>query len=80
MTSLRETRYALHRIREDGATEPVAAYPTFEEGWSEGQRAVHADRDHAYRLALDGQTVAKFGYARLSPRLSVSNLDALVIS
>lgn len=71
--------HALYRVHPDGTTEPVSTHPDFGEGWSAGQRAVHDDRDHAYRLCASGQTVAKFAHARITPRLSVSNLDALVL-
>lgn len=78
MTSLPETRHALHRIRGDGTTEPVSEHPDFGEGWSAGTSAVHADRDHAYALYRGRTRVARFGHARSKPRVSVSTLDALV--
>ena len=72
--------YVLRRVHPDGTTEPVSEHADFTNGWEAGTAAVHADRDQAYRLTADGQTVAKFGYARLSPRLSAASLDALVLS
>lgn len=72
--------HRLWRVHPDGTEEPVSEHPTFEEGWSAGQQAVHAERDHAYALYAGNRRVAKFAHMRLSPRLPVSNLDALVIS
>jgi len=79
MTSLPETRYALHRVNADGTTEPVREHPTFTEGWEAGTSAVHHDREHAYALYRDRTRVARFAHARLSPRVSSVNLDALAV-
>ena len=70
--------HELRRVHADGSTEPVSTHPDFAEGWSAGTSAVHADRDHAYRLSANGQTVARFQHARSKPRVSASTLDALV--
>ncbi len=72
--------HALYRVHPDGTTEPVSEHPDFGEGWEAGTAAVHADRDHAYALYRGRTRVARFGHARSTPRVSVSNLDALVIS
>jgi hypothetical protein len=66
------------RVHPDATEEPVSEHPDFSEGWSAGTAAVHADREHAYRLVANGRTVARFQHARSIPRVSVSNYDALV--
>ncbi len=71
--------HELRRVHADGSTEPVSTHPDFGEGWSAGQSAVHHDRDHAYRLTANGQTVARFFHAQSKPRVSASNLDALAM-
>ena len=71
--------HALMRVYADGTTEPVSEHPTFTEGWAAGQSAVHHDRDHAYALYRGRTRVAKFGHARIMPRLSAANLDALAV-
>jgi hypothetical protein len=70
--------FTLVRVSPDASEEPVSEHPDFSEGWSAGTAAVHADRDHAYRLVANGHTVAKFTHARAVPRVSAANLDALV--
>lgn len=72
--------HELRRVHADGSTEPVSEHPDFAQGWEAGQSAVHADRDHAYALYRGRTRVAKFGHANARARVSVSNLDALVIS
>lgn len=76
----RVQRFVLMRVSPDATEEPVSEHPNFTEGWEAGQSAVHRDRDHAYALYRGRTRVAKFGHARSTPRVSVSNLDALVIS
>jgi hypothetical protein len=71
--------HELRRVYADGTEEPVSEPATFAEGWSAGQSAVHADRDHAYRLVANGCTVARFAHARARSRKPESNLDALVM-
>ncbi len=70
--------YVLRRVHPDGTTEPVSEHPDFAEGWEAGTSAVHADRDHAYALYRGRTRVAKFGHARVKPRLSAAILDRLV--
>ena len=72
--------HALMRVYADGTTEPVSEHPDFADGWNAGTAAVHADREHAYALYRGRTRVAKFGHARIMPRLSAASLDALVIS
>ena len=73
--------YVLRRVHSDGSTEPVSEHPDFADGWSAGTAAVHADKGAAFSLyAPSGERVARFAHARITPRLSAANLDALVIS
>ena len=70
--------YVLRRVHPDGMTEPVSEHPDFGSGWSAGTSAVHADNGGAFSLyAPSGERVARFAHARLMPRLSSVNLDAL---
>ena len=71
--------HALYRVHPDGTEEPVSEHPDFADGWSAGTAAVHADRDRAYALYRGRTRVAKFGHARVMPRLSAASLDALVV-
>ncbi len=71
--------HALYRVHPDGATEPVSTHPDFGEGWSAGQSAVHADRDHAYALYRGRTCVARFAHARASTRQPASNVEALAL-
>ncbi len=72
--------HALYRVYADATEEPVSEHPDFAEGWSAGTRAVHAEPERAFSLYRGRTRVAKFGHARITPRLSAANLDALVIS
>ena len=73
--------HVLRRVYADGTSEHVSSHPDFSEGWSAGTAAVHADKGAAFSLyAPSGERVVRFAHARITPRLSVSNLDALVIS
>jgi len=69
--------YALRRVYRDGTEEPAGEPATFEEGWVAGQGAVHRDREHAYALYRGERRIARFGFNRLMPRATGSNLDAL---
>jgi hypothetical protein len=66
-------------VNPDESMELVSEHPDFGDGWSAGQRAVHADRDNAYALYAGSRRVARFGYSRVTSRLSEENLDTLVI-
>ncbi len=70
--------HRLYRVHPDATEEPVSEHPTFTEGWEAGTAAVHGDRDHAYALYRGRTRVAKFGHARVKPRLSAAILDRLV--
>lgn len=59
--------YALFRVHADGTEEPVSSHPAFEQGWSAGQHAVHADRENAYSLYRGGRRVARFNHHKLAP-------------
>lgn len=72
-------QHALYRVHPDGTEEPVSTHPTFTEGWSAGQAAVHADRTNAYRLYAGRRCVAGFCSIRQTPRPPVSNVAALVL-
>ena len=71
--------HALYRVYADATEELVSEHPAFEESWTEGQRRTHAEPEHAFSLYADGQRVARFAHARLSPRLSVSNVEAFAL-
>jgi len=71
--------HALMRVYADGTTEPVSEHPDFTSGWEARTHATHAEPEYAFSLYADGQRVARFAHARLSPRLSVTGLDALVL-
>ncbi len=58
--------YVLVRVDADGNEEPVSEYPTFSEGWSAGQEAVHADREGAYSLYRGNRRVARFCPSRIA--------------
>ncbi len=60
--------HRLVRVDGNGTMEEVGTFPTFEEGWSEGQRRTHDERDHAFRLYEGKRSVARFGFSRLMPR------------
>jgi hypothetical protein len=70
--------YALHRVYADGGEEPVSDHPTFGDGWSAGQRAVHEDRENAYALYRGQRRLARFGSGRLMPRAGTDHLSALL--
>ncbi len=72
--------YALRRVHPDGAEAPVSEHPTFEDGWSAGQRAVHENRDHAYALYRGGRRLAGFGSGRLLPRAAARRPPAIIIA
>ena len=57
--------YALRRVYTDGAGAPLREHPTFGDGWSAGQHAVHEDRENAYALYRGQRSLARFGSARL---------------
>lgn len=69
--------YALRRMYRDGNEEPAGEPATFEEGWAAGQCAVYRGREHAYALYRGERRIARFGFNRLMPRATGSNLDAL---
>ena len=71
--------FTLYRVNADESMNLVSEHPDFGDGWSAGQRAVHADRENAYALCQGSRRVARFGYARVTLRVSAVNLDALVI-
>jgi len=58
--------YALFRVDQEGTEEPVGTFPSFEQGWSAGQEAVHEDRDGAFALYHRGRRVARFGFNRIA--------------
>lgn len=60
--------YALVRAYPDGREEPVSEHPSFEEGWAEGQAAVHRERQHAFALYRGARRVARFGFNRIAVR------------
>lgn len=73
--------FTLVRVHGDGTEEPMSSHPEFGDGWSAGTAAVHSDKGAAFSLyAPTGERVARFAHARVMPRLSAANLDALVIS
>jgi hypothetical protein len=71
--------FTLYRVNPNESMDLVSEHPDFGDGWSAGQRAVHADRDNAYALYAGSHRMARFGYSRVTPRLSAANLDALVM-
>jgi hypothetical protein len=71
--------FTLVRVNANGTDEPVSKHPSFEEGWSAGQSAVHEDCASAFSLYRGDRRVAKFGHSRLMPRRSADTLDWSVI-
>jgi hypothetical protein len=71
--------FTLYRVNATETMTPVSTHPDFSYGWNAGTAAVHADRENAYALYAGSRRMARFGYSRLTPRLSARNLDALVI-
>jgi hypothetical protein len=70
--------YALRRVYADGGEEPVSDHPTFGDGWSAGQHAVHEDREKAYALYRGQRRLARFGSARLAQHTGAGYLPALL--
>ena len=64
----KSTPFALFRVEQDGSTEQVSEYGSFEEGWAAGTHAVAADLENAYSLYERGRRIARFGHSRLQPR------------
>jgi hypothetical protein len=69
--------YALRRVQQDGSEQPAGAYRGFAEGWTAGQRAVHANRGAAFALYRAERRVDRFGRNRLVPWAAAGILDAL---
>jgi hypothetical protein len=77
--------YTLYRLHADGATKTlVSKHASLAGGFSAGQDAVHADREHAYVLYLAGpceRRVARFAFSRIMRAVEASpGLEAVVIS
>ena len=70
--------HVLVRVHADGTEEPVSKHPSFEEGWSAGQEAVHADREGAYALYRGRRRIARFGFNRIA--VSSKSFDWSVLS
>ena len=70
--------FALRRVHQDGTEEAVSGHPTFAEGWSAGQRAVHEDRENAYTLYRNKNRIARFGFNRLAQRTDAAGLPAIL--
>ena len=71
--------YVLYRVHHDGTEEPVSEHPDFESGWKAGTHAVTVeDQENAYSLYERGRRVARFGHARLIPRLGVERVTTIV--
>jgi len=70
--------YALRRVYDDGGEEHVNDHATFGDGWSEGQRAVHEDRENAYALYRGNRRLALFGSGRLIQGASAGHLSMLL--
>ena len=70
--------YVLRRVHPDGREEPVSEHPSFEEGWSAGQVAVHADKEGAYSLYRGGRRIARFCHHRIA--VSSKSFDWSVLS
>ena len=58
--------HVLVRVHADGTEEPGGTFPSFEQGWSAGQEAVHADHEGAFALYHRGRRVARFGFNRIA--------------
>jgi len=58
--------YALFRVDQEGIEEQVGTFPSFEQGWSAGQEAVHTDHEGAFALYHRGRRVARFGFNRIA--------------
>ncbi len=58
--------HVLVRVHADGREEQVGTFPSFEQGWSAGQEAVHEDREGAFALYHRGRRVARFGFNRIA--------------
>ena len=71
--------YTLWRVSEDGGEEHVSEHPDFADGWSAGQRAVHADSVNAYALYAGRSRVARFCYHRLKARSPQRALEDVAI-
>jgi len=70
--------YALRRVHADGGEEPVSEHPTFGDGWSAGQSAVHEDHENAYALYRGQRRLARFGYSRLMQSAGTQHLPVLL--
>ena len=70
--------YALRRVHPGGSETLVSQHPTFGEGWSAGQRAVHEDCENAYTLYRGDSRLAGFGSGRLLPRVDAERLPAIL--
>ena len=70
--------FTLRRVHQDSTEEQVGTFPSFEQGWSAGQHAVHADRENAYSLYRGGRRVARFGFNRIA--ISSKSFDWSVLS
>ena len=70
--------YALRRVYADGGEEPISDHPTFGDGWSAGQRAVHHDRKNTYALYRGDHRLARFGAGRLMRRAEVGSIPAFI--
>jgi hypothetical protein len=68
--------YALRRVYADGGEEPVSDHPTFGDGWSAGQHAVHEDRENAYALYRGQRRPARFSSGRLMRHAGTGYLPA----
>ncbi len=58
--------HVLVRVHADGREEQASEHASFEEGWSAGQEAVHANREGAFALYHRGRRVARFGFNRIA--------------
>jgi hypothetical protein len=71
--------YVLYRVHQDGTEELIGEHSAFESGWKAGTRVVTVeDKENAYSLYDRGRRVAKFGHARLMPRLGAERVSSMV--
>lgn len=74
--------FVLVEVRADGTEEVVSKHPTFSEGWSAGQEAVHADRTGAFSLyrRFPDRRVARFCHHRITAKNPAMNFEGMVIA
>ncbi len=72
--------FVLVRVDADGSEEPVSEHPTFSEGWSAGQEAVHANREGAYSLYWGDRRVARFCPSRIASTKGAMDLGQALLA